>query len=383
MPRLNERSLGIGFSPTMAAAAATTSHPDPIDLSVGQPSELPPSAVAEAAISAIRAGKTRYGPAAGLPALRARIGVENHVQPENVIITPGGKGALFAALQCILEPGDDVLILAPYWPTFIQQVEWCGARAVIVPHQDLRVDPIAARDACTPRTRAIIVNTPSNPTSTVIAEETVVALHELAGERDLWILSDEVYRGLTFGPPGPLPSRPDLCERARTIVVESFSKRFSMTGYRVGYAIAPPEVIEAMVRHTASSHTHASTISQHAALAALDLDERWEVERLSRYCGRASLAHERLEAMPGVTCSRPDAGFYVFPRVQALLEARRIEMDTALCEILREDIGLLLVPGTAFGAPGHVRLATCVDEARLVEALDRLGDWIGSNDASD
>lgn len=378
-PSINRVASDARPSPTMGAAASATSHEDPISLAVGEPSDAPPAEVAAAAERAIEEGRTRYGAVAGLRALRERLAAVHQERTgapttaENVVVTAGGKPALMDALRCILEPGDEMIVPLPAWPTFVDQPMWLGATAVTVPAEpDLLPDPDRIAAACTERTRAVLVNSPGNPTGRVWPKDRMEAVVALAKEKDLWILSDEVYRELSLVGPAPEPVSIDVDAADRTIVIDSFSKRFSMTGWRVGSVTAPAEVAAAMTNLMSTTVTHACAISQHAALAALDLDGTWEHTRLERHRRCRDQAKKALDAMDGVDLSGSDAGLYAFPDVSGWIADEGFADDAALCAHLRESQGLLLVPGTPFGAPGRFRLSWSIDETRLAEALSRL-----------
>lgn len=376
MPELNARARQVPISPTMAAASAQTLHPDPIDLAAGEPLDPPPSSVIEAGRRALADGRVRYGEVPGDPELREAIAESRSVRPEEVIVTAGGKAALIDALRVLLEPGDEVVIPAPAWPSFGQQVAWIGANAIEVPPtDDARVDWEATELACGPRTRAIIVNSPLNPTADVHSEAELRRVLELARRWDAWVISDEVYRHLAFERPAPsvLELVPDL---DGVVIVDSFSKRFSLTGLRVGAAIAQAPVIDALVRIASASTTHPATVSQAAALATFEVDPAWERERLDRDQHRSERAYARILDLPLVTTRRPEAALFLFLDVRPLLEATGVPHDRALVDRLREEIGLSLVPGAAFGTPGFIRVSAGVEEDRLDEAFDRWAEWI-------
>lgn len=380
-PEPNRLARSVAPSATMAAAAAGSRHPDPIPLTVGEPAELPPPEAVEAARRALAEGRTRYGPAAGLGGLRASLAAEfcertgRTASSENVIVTVGGKGALMGALRCILEPGDAVALLAPYWPTFADQAAWCGARPLILPPGgDGLPDPaeLDAALAADGQVRVLVLNSPSNPTGRVLEAERIEALVEVARSHDLWILSDEVYRTFVFEGEATSPAR-YAWDEGRVVVIESFSKRFSMTGYRVGAAIAPAELVGAMTRLAQAATTHTCTASQHAALAALEVGPAWDAAQRQRYRARRDRAHAALSALPDVRCARPEGAFYLLPDVTGWVRRRGLAGVGELADELRHEDGLLVTPGGAFGAPGHLRLSLGLDDARLDEALERLG----------
>lgn len=385
MPSLNTRASSVRISPTMAAAAAVCKHPDPVDLTVGEPDFLPPPEAREAAMAAIREGRTKYGPAAGFPALRdavsqdlaRRDGVGRAA--EHTIMTAGGKAAIHDALRCILNPGDEVLIFAPYWPTFSAQVLWCGGVPVIVqPGEDLLPSLEAIDAALSPRTRAVILNQPSNPTGRVWDDARLAHLAKVARERGLWIILDQVYGTVTYdGPERPfLAQAPDLADRC--VVVESFSKRFAMTGYRLGSASAPAPLITAMIALASSTVTHPSVIAQHAALAALQLDGSWQRDTVESLRVRRDRAHAALSGIPGIQVQLPQGALYLFPRVTDWMAAHGVANDGDLVARLRDEAGVKTLSGAAFGAPGHLRLSIAAPAAELDRGVERLRGFFGS-----
>lgn len=373
VPGLSALAQGLLPSATMAAACATRVHPDPINLGIGEPVEEPADEVTAAAMRAARDGAVRYGPADGLPELRElvaedqtrRSGLKRSL--ESVIITAGGKPALLDAMRCLINPGDEVLVLAPYWPSFLQQVQLAGGVARIVqPGPDLLPDPAAIAAACTERTRLVILNNPINPTSQTLGAERLRAIAKVVEEHDIWVLADEVYSGLILS--GEVRSLLSLCPElaGRTVVVDSFSKRFSMTGYRLGYACAPAPVIEAMTRLATASTTCVNILAQHAGMAALRMDGSWAEGQRATYLRRRDETAARLRAMGCALHPTPEAAFYHFFRVPEL------EDDVALAQGLFEQEGLTLIPGGAFGIPSYLRLSYGATDAHLEEAAARM-----------
>jgi len=378
-PRLNARAAAGSMSPTMAAAAAISAHPDPVDLSVGEPAGPPPLEAREAAAAAAMEGRSRYGPVAGLARLRAlvaqdlsrRDGVARAA--EDILITAGGKPAIFDTLRCILEPGDEVLVFAPFWPTFKDQITWAGGVPVVVePGPDLLPSPEAMGRAVTARTRAVIVNQPSNPSGQVWDALRIRRLAELALRHGLWVIVDQVYGTLALdGPEVPLlQTAPDLARQC--VVVESFSKRFAMTGYRLGAAAGPRTLIKAMTTLGSTSVTHASTISQHAGIAAMELDGSWEAAMVEGLRARRDALLSGLRAIPDARVARPSGGLYLFPEVSHWMEKLGLATDVALAARLRDEAGVKVLPGSAFGAPGHLRLCFAGEVGRLRLAGERL-----------
>ena len=381
-PPLNALAASVGMSPTMMASATPCKHPDPVDLSVGEPHAMPPLAVREAAASAALEGRSRYGPAAGLPRLRALM-AENLSQrdgiarsAEDIAITAGGKPAIQDALRCILEPGDEVVIFAPYWPTFRDQILWAGGIPVIVePGDDLLPTLEALDKAVGPRTRAIIVNQPCNPSGLVWDAARIGRLSELAQRHQCWVIVDQVYGTLTLdGAEVPfLRTAPELA--GQSLVIESFSKRFAMTGYRLGAAAGPRPLIQAMVTLGSSSVTHPCMISQHAGITAMELDGAWESENLLQLRARRDAMVACFQGLPGVRIQVPQGGLYVFPDVSAWKTAHGVATDALLAARLRDEAGVKVMPGSAFGSQGHLRLCFVGEQPRLELAIQRLRDF--------
>ena len=378
-PALNALAASVGMSPTMMASATPCLHPDPVDLSVGEPHALPPLPVRQAAAAAALEGRTRYGPAAGLPRLRAlmaenlslRDGIARSA--EDIAITAGGKPAIQDALRCILNPGDEVVIFAPYWPTFRDQILWAGGIPVIVPPgEDLLPSLEALDQAVGPRTRAIIVNQPSNPSGRVWDAARIARLAELALRHECWVIMDQVYGTLTLdGPEQPfLRTAPELARQC--LVIESFSKRFAMTGYRLGAAAGPRQLIQAMVTLGSSSVTHPCMISQHAGIAAMELDGVWEAANLHQLRERRDAMVAGFQGLPGITVQIPEGGLYVFPKVSQWNAAHGLDSDALLAARLRDEAGVKVMPGSAFGAQGHLRCCFVGERERLDLAIQRL-----------
>lgn len=385
---LNHLATALKPSLTMAGAAAASTHPDPVDLTVGEPSAAPPREVREAAASAALEDRARYGPAAGLPVLRSlvardltrRDGIPRSA--EQVILTAGGKAAILDALRCLLDPGDEVLVFAPYWPSFPDQVAWAGGQPVIVPSgADLVPSLEAVAQTLTPRTRAVILNQPANPTGYSWDDARLQALAELSQRHGLWVLVDQVYGTLCLdGPERPvLRVVPELADR--TLLVESFSKRFAMTGYRLGAAVGPEPLIRAMTALASSSVTHPSMLSQHAGVAALSLDGSWERDQREALRARRDLAFEGLATLPGLRVRLPEGGLYLFPDVSGWMRTHDVATDHHLAARVRNEAGVKLLPGSAFGAPGHLRLSLGPPEAALALGIHRLRAFFSAGTA--
>jgi aspartate aminotransferase len=381
--RLSQLAQSLEMSATMAAAHSGDrmgcDSLQPISLAIGEPAEPPAQIIIEEVSRAARAGETRYGPAAGLPELRHLIAEDQRRKSgmqrsaEEVIVTAGGKPALADGLRCLIDPGDEVIVLAPYWPSFLQQVRLAGGiPRVVAPGPDLLPVPDRVAAACNERTRLLILNDPNNPTSRTLGKDLLSSLGRLAHEHDLWILADQVYGDLVLegSHRSVLTVDPDL--RSRTLLVESFSKRFAMTGYRLGCAIGPASVIQAMTRMATAQTTCANLLAQRAGIAALTMGTSWSETQRSRYLRRRDEMATGLQALGCELHMRPEAAFYLFFRPP------HEDDDLRFTSELQASQNVLLTPGTAFGCPGHVRISYGAGDAVLAEALSRVETFISS-----
>jgi aspartate aminotransferase len=354
---------------------------DIVDLGPGQPDFPTPPEICRAGQEAIDQGHTRYTPGAGVPELRAAVAnyytdlYDIQYEAQNVIIANGGKHALYSVFASILDPGDEVIIPTPYWVSYPDQVRLNDGEPVYVDAAEedgfvIPADAVAA--ACTDRTRAIILNSPSNPTGAVIPQSVLEDFARLAIERDLVIVYDECYDRFVYE--GQRHASPlDLGTDAKpvTIVVGSASKTYSMTGWRIGWAVGPREIIDASSKLNSHLTSNACSVSQQAALAALSGDQASVAEMLEAFEERRELVIQRLAQMPNVTCARPMGAFYAFPNISALL-SDQFPTSGDLANHLIDEAHVVTVPGTAFGRDGYLRLSFAVAMDRLEEAMDRL-----------
>jgi aspartate aminotransferase len=371
------------------AAELKASGLDVVSFGAGEPDFDTPDHIKQAAKRALDAGATKYTAVEGTPELRkaaaAWLGKAHDfaVSPGEVIVTSGAKQAVFNAFHVLLDAGDEVILPAPYWVSYSEIAKLAGATPVPVvsrPEDGFVVDPDAIGRAITARTRLILVVSPCNPTGAVYDEKTLRAIADLAIKHDLWLLTDDIYRTLCYGDARfvqPATFGPEV--RKRTIIVDGVSKAFAMTGWRIGFALAPPPVIEGMATLQGQSTTNAAAVSQAAAVAALEgpTDQlermRGEFDQRRRYMLAA------LRAIPGISCVEPRGAFYTFPDVSAFIGRRtprgnRIDSDLALCEYLIEDARVAVVPGTAFFAPGFVRLSYTTSQANIEKGMTRLAE---------
>lgn len=352
-------------------------YPDVIDLSIGDTDFTTDSRIIDAAFADARAGYTRYGDPKGDPelieAVRAawREDYGQEIRTEEVLITASSCMGMSQVMLSLLNPGDEVIVIAPYFAVYRQQIEMAGGVCVEAETREengFEPEEAALRACVSPKTRAIVVNTPCNPTGAVYGRETLEAVARIAEAHDLLVIADEIYTRYvyegTFIPMRTLPGMAD-----RTVTLNSFSKNYMMTGWRVGYIIAHPELIRVCQMVNGGLTYTAPSISQRAALHALPLRKQIEEEYIRVYRDRVLHTADRLAKIPWITLSRPKGTFYLFPGIE-----RTGLTDTAFCKRLLEEAHVLVSPGSAFGRAGrgHFRIAATADEARLMEAADRM-----------
>jgi aspartate aminotransferase len=385
--RFARRLDAVRESATLAVKAAADAlreeGRDVVDLGPGEPDFPSPEHVKEAAHRALDEDFTHYTSAAGIRPLREALAdhyarlYDVPLRPEETLVGPGGKGVLFATMMALLDPGDEVAIFAPYWVSFPEQVRLAGATPVVVP-TDARDGflPRAARleERLTSRTRMVVVNSPSNPSGSVLPEAEVEALVDLAADRDLWLVSDETYEVFTYGDREHvsfLGRRGRL--GGRLLMVSSFSKTFAMTGWRVGYLLAAPEVIRPVLTVQSHDASQAASVSQRAALAALTGPTAPVEAMVSEFAERRMLLIELLaEQLPEMEMPPPEGAFYAFPRVESLYRAFGVEDDEALAAELVRRAAVAAVPGSAFGTPHHLRLSYACSRETLAEGVRRI-----------
>lgn len=344
---------------------------DIIDLAIGEPMEPPPDAVIDATQKALRDGHTRYGPAGGLPELRRVIAERFSGWAENnILVTNGSKQGLYEIFQVICDPGDEVILLTPCWGSFIHQVKLAGAVPIQVGTRDHQPDIDGIRQAITPKTRAIVVNSPNNPTGAVYPAETLAAIAAISLENGLIAVSDNAYEAFVYDGPkdANLFDIEDL--RKQLVVMGSFSKGFIMTGFRMGYTAGPSALINEMEKLQSHLTGNPCTFAQYGALASLALDADWLETQRQRY------RHKRDSAYGEVTqwfdCVKPQGAFYLF----AAFDDRhpgRFGNSEDLSTFLLEQAGVAVVPGAVFGSDRHVRISFAAREAELSEGLKRIG----------
>ena len=352
---------------------------DIISFGTGEPDFPTPPHVIEAAYSAANAGQTRYTPTAGTPELRNEIASLHVAASENVIVSTGAKQVLANALMATLDPGDEVIIPAPYWTTYSDIVRMCEGKVITVPcsmADGFKLSPEALERAITPRSRWLMLNSPSNPSGAVYSAEELHALGAVLNQHPhVWVISDEIYEHLCYGAFASFVTEVSALSE-RTLIVSGASKAWAMTGWRIGWGIGPRPLIAAMIAVQGQVTSGACSIAQAAALAAITGDPALLVERRKILQARRDHVVAMLNEMPGIECPQPDGAFYVFPSCMALLSDSDgpFESDAEFCAWLLDEAGVAIVPGRAFGLPGHLRLSFAYSDEALSQGLSRIGE---------
>jgi aspartate/methionine/tyrosine aminotransferase len=395
--RISARIAAIKESATLAVdarAKALQAAGEPvIGFGAGEPDFPTPAHIVDAAVAACRDPKMhRYTPTPGLPALREAIAHKTQrdsgltVAPGQVLVTNGGKHAVYNTFQTLLDPGDEVLLPAPYWTTYPEAITLGGGVPVEIATDEttgFRVTVEQLDAACTDRTKVVLFVSPSNPTGAVYAPDEVEAIGRWAAERGIWVVTDEIYEHLTFGSnrfvsmPTVVPELADTC-----VVLNGVAKTYAMTGWRVGWMIGPPDVIKAAANLQSHSTSNVSNVAQAAALAAVSGDLSAVEEMRNAFERRGKLMHSLLSGIPGVTCMEPQGAFYCFPGFHGVLgkeiAGRRPNDTLELCEILLDEAKVAIVPGEAFGAPGWCRLSFALGDDDLGEGVGRISDLLAT-----
>ncbi len=388
--KLAKRISRIKASATMAMAARAKAlraeGVEIIGFGLGEPDFPTASVAAEAGIAAIRAGKTRYTPPAGTDALKdaiiRKLKRDNGLdyQKSEIIVSCGAKHTLYNIAQVLFEAGDEVIIPAPYWVTYPDQVLLSGATPVIVETEERNgflMTPTELKAAITPHTKALILNAPSNPTGAIYSRADYEAFAELLAEEDLCIISDEIYEKFIYdGASHASIAVVSPALKEKTLVVNGVSKAYSMTGWRIGYAAGPEALIRAMTVLQSQSTSNPASIAQSAARAALDDGAPFSQEMLQAFSERRTFMVETLNKIPGISCPSPPGSFYVFPNVKGLLGKSHpkglIKNTLDLATFLLEEGGVTTIPGEAFGAPGYLRLSFAASKEMLNRGLEKI-----------
>jgi aspartate aminotransferase len=388
--KLTKRVLNMSPSPTMAitskAKEMRAKGIDVIGFGAGEPDFDTPEHIKEAARRAIDEGFTKYTPPAGIPELREAVveklkdenGIDYDVS--QIVITDGAKQALFNLMLSVIEEGDEVIIPAPYWVTYPEQVKFAGGKPVFIETKEENEFSLTLEDiepAVTERTKLIILCTPNNPTGSVIDREELERIGKFCAERRILIASDECYEKLTYDG-FKHTSIASISEEIKsiTITINALSKAFSMTGWRVGYAAGPEEIISSMIKINSQSISNVNSIAQKAAVVALTGSQDFLKEWLKAFDERRRYMVEKLNEIPGVKCLLPKGAFYAFPNVKELIEKSGLKDDFQLADYLLEKAKIAVVPGSAFGMAGYLRLSYATSMESIVEGLKRFKEAV-------
>ncbi|MBD1922355.1 pyridoxal phosphate-dependent aminotransferase [Microcoleus sp. FACHB-831] len=356
---------------------------DVCSFSAGEPDFDTPAHIKAAAKKALDEGKTKYGAANGEPKLREAIArkllQDNRLcyGPENVLVTNGGKHSLYNLMMALIEAGDEVIIPSPYWLSYPEMVILAGGTPVLLPTDastGYKITPDQLRKAITPRTKLFVLNSPSNPTGMVYSPEEVQAIAEVIVEKDILVVSDEIYEKILYDGAihvsiGSFGS--EIFDR--TIISSGFAKAYSMTGWRIGYLAGDVELIKAAGTIQGHSTSNVCTFAQYGAIAALESSQDCVEEMRLAFAQRREVMYERLTAIPGINCSKPNGAFYLFFNIS---ETGLTSLE--FCDALLENQQVAVIPGIAFGADDHIRLSYATDMISIEKGMDRLDKFVRS-----
>lgn len=381
-----ERAKKVKPSPTLAvdskAKELKAKGFDVVNFGVGEPDFDTPEHIKEAAIKAIRDGFTKYTPVGGIDELKEaiieKLERDNGLKygKENILVSCGAKHSLYNIAQALFGPGDEVIIPSPYWVSYPDQVLINDAQPVIVEtkeENDFMVEPDALKEKITPRTKAIIINSPSNPTGFIYTKKALEEIAEIALKNNIYIISDEIYEKLIYDGEKHI-SIASLSEevKERTIVVNGLSKSHAMTGWRIGYAAGPVEIIKTMTKIQSQSTSNPTSIAQKAAVAALKGPQDCVEKMRQEFEKRRDYLVKELNNIAGVSCRMPKGAFYVFPNVNKVLGKNGINSSMDLSIYLLEKAFVALVPGSAFGAEGYIRISYATSMENLAKGIERI-----------
>jgi aspartate aminotransferase len=385
--KLAARVSQVTPSITLAIAAKAKSMKaegiDVCSFSAGEPDFDTPAHIKAAAAKALDEGKTKYGPAAGEPGLREAIAqklkTDNglNYKSENVLVTNGGKHSLYNLIVALIDPGDEVIIPAPYWLSYPEMVTLAGGKSVIV-HTDAstgyKITPEQLKKAITPKTKLFVLNSPSNPTGMVYTPEEIKALAKVIVDADILVVSDEIYEKILYDGAEHISIGSLGAEIfARTLISNGFAKGYSMTGWRLGYLAGPIEIIKAASTIQGHSTSNVCTFAQYGAIAALQGSQDCVEEMRQAFAKRRQVMFDRLNAIPGLSCPKPDGAFYLFPEI-----SKTGLKSLEFCNLLLAEHQVAVIPGVAFGADNNIRLSYATDMATIEKGMDRLEKFVRS-----
>jgi len=394
--RVSRKIGAIAESATLAvdakAKALQAAGERVIGFGAGEPDFPTPPHIVDAAVAAALDPKNhRYSPTSGLPELREAIAAKTvrdsayAVEAAQVLVTNGGKHAVYNTFQALLDPGDEVIVPAPYWTTYPEAIALADGKTVALPTTeatDFQVTVDALEKVRTRNTKAVLFVSPSNPTGAVYPREAVEAIGRWAVDHGVWVITDEIYEHLTYdghtfsSMPALVPELADTC-----VVLNGVAKTYAMTGWRVGWMIGPRDVINAATNLQSHSTSNVNNVAQRATLAALAGDLEAVARMREAFARRGKTMHAMLTRIPGVTCMAPQGAFYCFPNFEGVLNRTigdvAVKDTLTLCEVLLEQAKVAIVPGEAFGAPGYARLSFALGDDDLGEGVERIATLLG------
>jgi aspartate aminotransferase len=388
--QFSDRVNRIEVSATMAvvaeAAKLKAAGADLVEFGAGEPHFPTPQHIKDAAIAAIQQNFSRYTSVPGIPELRAAI-VKRHAadfgtayKPEESMCSTGGKLALFNAIQVLVDHGDEVILPVPYWVSFKDIIEYAGGKCVYLAteeSQGFQLNAQMVEHKITPQTRAIILNSPNNPSGAVIAPEDLTAIVRLAHQRGIYVIADETYVYLNFT--GSNFSAGEIAEvREHLVIIGSLSKTYAMTGWRLGFALAPVPIINAMAKLQGQSTSSTAHMIQKAAVAALTGSQECVGEMKAEYIRLRDQTLTELSRIPGLTCVAPDGAFYVYPNVSAYFGKGGIRSAAEISNRLLHEAHVVTVPGEAFGTRDHIRLSYATSSTEITRGVERMRAFFGS-----
>ncbi len=389
-PAIADRISLISVSSTMKVMAdADKLRREGVDVvvfSAGEPDFITPDNICNAAIDAIHAGYTKYTPAGGTAEIKAAVVARHKAEfgtdykPSECIATVGGKHVLFNYTQALVNPGDEVIIPVPYWVTYKDIVNYAGGKCVFVEtdeQEGFNLTAAMVEKHVTPKTKIVIINSPSNPSGAVVTNEEFEKIYHLTAKRGIYLITDECYSHFLYdGKPYSVASIPN--SKPTVLVAGTVSKTYAMTGWRIGYGLAPEPIIGAMMKLQSHSTSNPTSIAQKAAIEALNGTQASVPQMLAEYRKRRDFIVPRLRQIPGVTCSMPAGAFYAYPNLRGALDKGGIKTPLEFADRLLKEANVAVVPGEAFGTDHHVRISYATSMKEIERGLDRIHKFVES-----
>ncbi len=385
----SERVKNLKPSPTLEVTAKAkelkAKGVDVISFGAGEPDFDTPDNIKQSAIKAIKDGKTKYTPAGGILELREAVAewftreYSCEFSPEEIIISCGAKHSIYNVLQVLLNDGDEVIIIAPYWVSYPSMVELAGGKPVIVNttfEEEFRINIEKLNRAITPKTKAIIINSPCNPTGMMLLKEQYEKLAEILFKRNIFVISDDIYHKIVFEREFCNILMAEKSLKSKIIIINGVSKTYSMTGWRIGFTGANREIINAIAKIQSQSTSNPTSISQYAALEAITGDQSCVEKMRKTFMERRKITVEKINQIEGIKCLNPDGTFYLFPEISEILINSNIKNSVEFCKKLLEDEKVAIVPGSAFGYENAFRMSFAISEDSILKGIERIEKFV-------